>query len=119
MIELPTSSAHHAHFSPRRNAVAATAIATSENPEPYAPYNRKSSVMKSATFGDAAASSCHELYVKRAKPTSRIGAPPGPNRYFGASAAIAHHARRPASATWMRIEAIRRLVVPASDSVWI
>ena len=63
-IVFPHSNAHQAQRSPRRKAVAARAIAGSENAALNVPYIRKSSLMYSAVLGDVCTSSDHEPLVK-------------------------------------------------------
>ena len=63
-IVLPTSNAHQAQGSPRRKAVALTAMASSPKATIYAPYTRKSSVMNAMVVGEVFARSDHERLVK-------------------------------------------------------
>jgi len=63
-IVLPTSNAHHAQLSPRRNAVTVMATAISPNAALNTPYIRKSTLIYLAVIGDVPASSDQEPLEK-------------------------------------------------------
>src|SRR5437868_10733593 len=108
-IVLPTSSVHHAHRSPLRNAVIVIATAIKPKTTLKMPYIRKIMVMKSVVAGDVAVSADNAEPVKPAYSASRIGVPPGPSSWPGRSAAIAPHANIPTSVIRISTNAILRL----------
>src|SRR5262252_3417043 len=87
------SKAHQAHVSPRRNAVAATAMPSKPNATLYAPNTRNSSKRKLAVVADAAAKSAHDWLVNVSNPLV-IHAP----GHSGAMNVRAPHRSKPASA---------------------
>src|SRR5215471_4098998 len=87
------SKAHQAHASPRRNAVAATAMPRKPNATLYAPNTRNSSKRKLAVDADAAAKSAHDWLVNDSNPS--VMHAPG---HSGAMTVRAPHRTRPASA---------------------
>src|SRR5215471_8972260 len=105
---LATSKAHQAQASPRRNAVAATAIPRKPKATLYAPNSRNSSNKKLAVDADAAASSAHDCLVNVSYPFV-IHAP----GHSGAMSVRAPHRSRPASAKTIASQANWR--TPATD----
>src|SRR5262245_1014264 len=87
------SKAHQAQASPRRNAVAATAIPRKPNATLYAPNTRNSSKRKLAVEADAAAKSAHDCLVNVSNPL--VMHAPG---HSGAMTVRAPHRSKPASA---------------------